>query len=63
MTPLYHGHQIGSFIGVYLGGWLYDTTGRYDVVWWLGAALGIMTAIVHWPIKERSVRRLATQNV
>ena len=56
------GHQIGSFIGVYLGGWLYDTTGRYDGVWWLGAALGIMAAIVHWPINEQPVRRLAAQN-
>ena len=56
------GHQIGSFIGVYLGGWLYDTTGRYDGVWWLGAALGIMAAIVHWPINEQPVRRLTAQN-
>ena len=34
------GHQIGSFSGVWLGGWLYDRTGSYDVVWWLGVALG-----------------------
>ena len=53
------GHQIGSFIGVWLGGWLYDRSGSYDLVWWLGAALGIMAAIVHWPIKERPVSRLA----
>lgn len=50
------GHQIGSFIGVWLGGWLYDTGGSYDAVWWLGVALGIMAAIVHWPIKETPVR-------
>ena len=49
------GHQVGSFIGVWLGGWLYDTSGSYNAVWWLGAALGIMAAIVHWPIKEESV--------
>jgi predicted MFS family arabinose efflux permease len=47
------GHQIGSFIGVWLGGWLYDQRGTYDLVWWLGVALGIMAAIVHWPIRER----------
>ena len=47
------GHQIGSFIGVWLGGWLYDQRGTYDLVWWLGVALGIMAAIVHWPIREQ----------
>ena len=47
------GHQIGSFIGVWLGGWLYDQHGSYDVVWWLGVAFGIMAAIVHWPIREQ----------
>ena len=53
------GHQIGSFIGVWLGGWLYDRSGRYDGVWWLGVALGLMAAVVHWPIKEKPVSRLA----
>jgi len=57
------GHQIGSFIGVWLGGWLYDTSGNYDVVWWLSVVLGIMAAIVHWPINERPGRRLAAQKV
>lgn len=57
------GHQIGSFIGVWLGGWLYDRSGSYDLVWWLGVALGIMAAMVHWPIKERSVRRLAVEKI
>lgn len=55
------GHQIGSFIGVWLGGWIYDRSGSYDLVWWLGAALGIMAAIVHWPIKESAIGRLAPQ--
>ncbi len=50
------GHQIGSFIGVWLGGWLYDSSGSYDAVWWLGVTLGIMAAIIHWPIKEKPVR-------
>ena len=46
------GHQVGAFAGVYLGGLLFDTTGSYDVVWWMGAALGIFAAIVHWPISD-----------
>lgn len=53
------GHQVGSFIGVWLGGWIYDSTGSYDPVWWLGALLGVMAAAVHWPIKEVSVVRTA----
>ncbi len=53
------GHQLGSFSGVWLGGWLYDHRGNYDMVWWLGVALGIFAALVHWPIKELPVARLA----
>jgi len=53
------GHQVGSFIGVFLGGWLFDRSGSYDLVWWLGVALGIFAAFVHWPIRERPVRRVA----
>ena len=56
------GHQIGSFTGVWLGGWLYDRGGSYDMVWWLGAALGVMAAVVHWPIRERPVPRLVTEH-
>ena len=52
------GHQIGSFIGVWLGGWMYDRSGSYEAVWWLGVALAVMAAIVHWPIKETPVKRL-----
>jgi MFS family permease len=51
-------HQIGSFLGVWLGGYLYDQFGTYDPVWWLGVALGIFAAIVHWPIQEKPVERL-----
>jgi MFS family permease len=50
-------HQIGSFLGVWLGGYLYDLYGSYDPVWWLGVALGIFAAIVHWPIREAPVER------
>ena len=52
------GHQTGSFSGVWLGGWLYDRTGSYDGVWWMGA-VGLMAAIIHRPIKEVVVLRLA----
>jgi MFS family permease len=55
------GHQVGSFIGVWLGGWLFDRSGRYDLVWWLGVALGIMAAFVHWPIRENPVKRVAAE--
>jgi MFS family permease len=48
-------HQVGSFLGVWLGGRLYDATGSYDVVWWLSVALGVMAALVHLPIREAPV--------
>lgn len=50
-------HQIGSFLGVWMGGYLYDHFGSYDPVWWLGVALGIFAAVVHWPIVEKPVTR------
>ncbi|ATN33715.1 MFS transporter [Rhizobium sp. ACO-34A] len=50
-------HQVGSFLGVWMGGYLYDKFGSYDSVWWFGVALGIFAAIVHWPIRESAVER------
>jgi MFS family permease len=50
-------HQVGSFLGVWMGGYLYDRFGSYDPVWWFGVALGIFAAIVHWPIQEKPVDR------
>ena len=47
-------HQIGAFIGVWLGGVIYDSTGGYELMWWLSVALGLFAAIVHLPIRERS---------
>ncbi len=50
-------HQVGSFLGVWLGGRLYDVTGSYDVVWWIAIALGLFAAIVNLPIRERAILR------
>lgn len=46
-------HQLGSFLGVWLGGRLYDYYGDYTAVWWVGVAIGAFSAIVHLPIKEQ----------
>ncbi|MFN0262673.1 MFS transporter [Tepidamorphus sp. 3E244] len=51
-------HQFGSFLGVWLGGRLYDQTGSYDVVWWLSVVLGLAAALIHWPISDAPVARL-----
>ena len=45
-------HQIGSFLGVWLGGKLYDIYGDYTMVWWIGVGIGAFSAIVHLPVKE-----------
>ncbi len=45
-------HQIGSFVGVWLGGMFYDIYGSYDIVWWVGIGVGAFSAIIHLPIKE-----------
>ena len=50
-------HQLGSFMGVWLGGKLYDTTGSYDVVWWIAVALGVFAAIANLPVKEAAIVR------
>ncbi len=50
-------HQVGSFLGVWLGGRLYDATGSYDIVWWLAVALGVFAALANLPVNERAIRR------
>lgn len=51
-------HQIGSFLGVWLAGRLYDATRSYDAMWWISIALGLASALINWPIDERPVARL-----
>ncbi len=53
------GHQLGSFLGVWLGGWVFEATGSYTTVWMLAIALGLLAAALHWPIDDRPVVRLA----
>ncbi len=52
-------HQVGGFLGVYLGGAVYERTGSYDIVWWLGVLFGVMSAVINLPIVEKPVARLA----
>jgi len=52
-------HQVGSFLGVWLGGRLYDMTGSYDLVWWIAIGLGLFAAVVNLPIRERALLRPA----
>ncbi|MCB1742176.1 MAG: MFS transporter [Gammaproteobacteria bacterium] len=58
---VFFSHQLGSFSGVWLGGYLYDTIGTYDPVWWAGIALGLLAAVIHAPIDEAPVARLAAE--
>nr|WP_315204060.1 MFS transporter [uncultured Albidiferax sp.] len=50
-------HQIGSFMGVWLGGFLYDRNGNYDMVWYIAIALGVFAGLVNLPVKEAPIRR------
>jgi MFS family permease len=52
---VFFSHQLGSFVGVWLGGRMYDAYGSYTAVWWIGVAVGAFSAIVHLPVKERSL--------
>ncbi len=54
---VFFSHQIGSFMGVWLGGYLYDKTGSYDVVWYIAIALGIFAALVNLPVREEAISR------
>ncbi len=50
-------HQIGSFMGVWLGGFLYDRTASYDIVWYIAIALGVFAALINLPVDERAITR------
>lgn len=52
---VFFGHQLGSFVGVWLAGLLYTSTGSYVVVWWLSAMLGFASALIHLPIRESAL--------
>ncbi|MES3010767.1 MAG: MFS transporter [Pseudomonadota bacterium] len=56
---VFFAHQIGSFLGVWLGGFLYDRTGSYDVVWGITIALGVLAGLLNLPIKETAIARLS----
>ncbi len=56
---VFFSHQIGSFMGVWLAGRLYDSTGSYDVVWWMTIALGVLATLVHLPIADRPLQKQA----
>lgn len=66
MTMLYGvvflSHQVGSFLGVWSAGLLFDATKSYDLMWWISIALGIFAGLVHLPIRERAVHRPAEAN-
>ena len=51
-------HQVGGFLGVWLGGWAFEATGSYDVVWWLSVFFGVASALINLPIVEKPVTRL-----
>ncbi len=52
---VFFSHQLGSFLGAWLGGYVFDIIGSYDLVWWIAVALGIAAAALHWPIDDRPV--------
>jgi MFS family permease len=56
---VFFSHQLGSFLGGWGAGRLYDIQGNYDLIWWISVALGVFAAVIHWSIRERPVPRLA----
>ncbi len=58
---VFFSHQLGSFFGIWLGGKLFVDTGSYDTIWWVCVALGLVAALLHYPINDRPVERAAVQ--
>jgi len=57
---IFFSHQMGSFLGVWLGGRMYDAFGSYTAVWWIGVGIGAFSAVVHLPVRERRLEGLRT---
>ena len=53
---VFFSHQIGSFLGVWMGGRLYDATGDYTLVWWIGIGVSVFSTLIHIPIKEQRLQ-------
>ncbi|HBZ43496.1 MAG TPA: MFS transporter [Maritimibacter sp.] len=58
---VFFSHQLGSFMGVWLGGRMYDVTGDYTFVWWIGVGVGALSALLHLPIREKRIELMPTQ--
>jgi MFS family permease len=56
---VFFSHQLGSFVGGWGAGRLYDALGNYDLMWWISVAVGVLAAVIHWAIRERPVPRHA----
>ena len=57
---VFFSHQLGSFCGAYFGGYLFDLTGSYLIVWNIAIALGVFAFLINLPVKERAIHRLTT---
>ena len=53
---VFFSHQIGSFFGAWLGGIAYDKTGTYDAIWYASIVLGVLAALLHWPIRDKPLQ-------
>lgn len=58
---VFFGHQVGSFMGVWLGGYVYDRTGNYDLVWVIAIALGVLAGLLNLPVREAAIVRTVAQ--
>ena len=59
---VFFAHQLGSFVGVWMGGWLYDRTDSYDVAWGFAIVLSLVAEALNWPITERTLAQRRTQS-
>jgi len=60
---VFFSHQVGSFLGVWLGGYMYDRTGSYDLVWYIAIGLGVLAALLNLPIRETAIARAPEHQV